>query len=73
MEGLEIVGEAADGLEAVQQVEKLSPDVVLMDLVMREWMGLRRPGRSRIVTVSQRGGVENDDRKTQENPFVLRR
>ncbi len=34
VEGLEIVGEAADGLEAVQQAEKLSPDVVLMDLVM---------------------------------------
>jgi DNA-binding NarL/FixJ family response regulator len=34
MEGLEVVGEAADGLEAVHQAEKLSPDVVLMDLEM---------------------------------------
>jgi len=34
MEGLEVIGEAADGLEALHQAEKLSPDVVLMDLKM---------------------------------------
>ncbi len=34
MQGLEVVGEAADGFEAVQQAEKLGPDVVLMDLKM---------------------------------------
>jgi DNA-binding NarL/FixJ family response regulator len=34
MEGLEVIGEAADGLEALWQAEKLSPDVVLMDLKM---------------------------------------
>ena len=34
MEGLEIVGEAADGLEALHQAERLNPDVVLMDLEM---------------------------------------
>jgi DNA-binding NarL/FixJ family response regulator len=32
--GLEVAGEAADGLEAVRQAEALHPDVVLMDLVM---------------------------------------
>ncbi|MBA3532369.1 MAG: response regulator transcription factor [Ardenticatenales bacterium] len=31
---LELVGEASDGREAVQQAEVLQPDVVLMDLVM---------------------------------------
>jgi NarL family two-component system response regulator LiaR len=31
---IEVVGEAADGLEAVQKVQELLPDVVLMDLVM---------------------------------------
>jgi DNA-binding NarL/FixJ family response regulator len=30
----EVAGEAADGSEAVQQVEKLKPDIVLMDLRM---------------------------------------
>jgi two-component system NarL family response regulator len=34
IEGLEVVGEAADGLEALHQAEKLCPDVVLMDLHM---------------------------------------
>jgi len=31
---LEIIGEAADGLEAVRLTERLNPDVVLMDLGM---------------------------------------
>ena len=34
MEGLEVIGEVANGLEAVREAEKLSPDVVLMDLQM---------------------------------------
>jgi DNA-binding NarL/FixJ family response regulator len=33
-DGLEVVGEAADGEEAVREAERLRPDVVLMDLVM---------------------------------------
>ena len=32
--GIEIVGEAANGVEAVQQVAALPPDVVLIDLEM---------------------------------------
>ena len=32
--GIEIVGEAADGREAVRLVEQCQPDVVLMDLRM---------------------------------------
>ena len=34
MEDLLVVGEAANGFEAVQMVERLSPDIVLMDLEM---------------------------------------
>ena len=34
MLGLEVIGEAADGFEAVRQAEKLGPDVVLVDLKM---------------------------------------
>jgi len=30
MEGLEVIGEAVDGLEALHQAEKLSPDVLKM-------------------------------------------
>jgi NarL family two-component system response regulator LiaR len=32
--GIQIVGEAANGVEAVEQARKLIPDVILMDLVM---------------------------------------
>ena len=32
--GLEIVGEAADGREAVRLAEETSPDVVIMDIAM---------------------------------------
>ncbi len=39
-EGLEVVGEAANGKEALEQVEKLHPDVILMDLVMPEMNGV---------------------------------
>ncbi len=37
---LEVVGEAADGSEAIQQVEKLRPDVVLLDIAMPGLGGL---------------------------------
>lgn len=38
--GLEVVGEAADGREAVQLAEKLAPDIVVMDIVMPELNGV---------------------------------
>ena len=37
---LEIVGEAADGREALEQVAQLQPDVVLMDLLMPVMTGV---------------------------------
>jgi DNA-binding NarL/FixJ family response regulator len=39
-EDLDIVGEAGDGVEAVAQVRKLRPDVVLLDLVMPRLDGI---------------------------------
>ncbi len=33
-DGIEVIGEAGDGAEALEQAEQLEPDVVLMDLVM---------------------------------------
>jgi len=33
-EGLEVVGEALDGLEAIKKAEEIAPDVILMDLNM---------------------------------------
>jgi DNA-binding NarL/FixJ family response regulator len=40
IEGTMIVGEAADGREAVKKVASLKPDVVLMDISMRDMNGL---------------------------------
>ena len=38
---IEVVGEAKNGLEAIELVESLKPDVVLMDLVMPELDGIQ--------------------------------
>lgn len=38
--GMEVVGEAADGLEAVDMAGKMDPDVILMDLMMPRMSGL---------------------------------
>jgi NarL family two-component system response regulator LiaR len=39
-QGIEVVGEAANGRAAVEEAERLTPDVILMDLVMPEMDGV---------------------------------
>ncbi len=39
-EGFEVVGEAADGREAIRRARGLKPDVILMDLRMPELDGV---------------------------------
>lgn len=57
---IEVVGEAADGEQAIQQVERLDPDVVLMDIAMPGLGGIeaalemKRLGRrAKILILSQ--------------------
>jgi len=59
-EDLEVVGEASDGQEAIAAVERLDPDVVLMDIAMPGLGGieasieLKKLGkRARILILSQ--------------------
>jgi DNA-binding NarL/FixJ family response regulator len=63
---LVVVGEAADGREAVRLAEQLSPDVVIMDLAMPGLNGvdatrqiLRRRPRTRVVVLSMHRGEEH--------------
>jgi NarL family two-component system response regulator LiaR len=53
-DGILVVGEAANGKDALAQVERLQPDVVLMDLVMPVMEGIEatRQIRSRLPQVS---------------------
>lgn len=40
-----VIGEAVNGVDAIQQVEQLNPDVILMDLVMPEMNGIDAIGK----------------------------
>jgi DNA-binding NarL/FixJ family response regulator len=54
-DGFEIVGEAADGEEALVQAERLKPDVILMDLVMPKLDGVSAMRELRERTRDGRG------------------
>lgn len=57
---VEVVGEAADGAEAIEAVSRLKPDVVLMDIAMPVMSGLEATRRicaehpdSRVIILTQ--------------------
>jgi DNA-binding NarL/FixJ family response regulator len=57
---VEVVGEASDGKEAIEQVEKLDPDVVVMDIAMPGLGGIeatielkKRGLRAKVLILSQ--------------------
>ena len=62
---LEIVGEVADGLEAVQRAGELHPDVILLDIGLPSLNGIEAARRlrrisphSKILFVSQESSTE---------------
>lgn len=77
----EIVGEAADGLDAVKRTQQLSPDVVLLDLNMPGLSGLEalqlikqdRPECTvLILTVSEEGDELAQALRSGANGYLLK-
>jgi two-component system chemotaxis response regulator CheY len=64
--GGQLAGEAADGVAAISEYDRLTPDIVLMDITMPQMEGIeaaeqivrKHPG-ARIVMVSSVGYQEN--------------
>jgi DNA-binding NarL/FixJ family response regulator len=62
---LQVVGEAVDGLEAVQKAAELNPDLILLDIGLPKLNGLQAAQRilafapqTRIIFVSQESSAE---------------
>ena len=71
-DGIEVIGEASDGQEAILQAERLHPDVVIMDLEMPILDGLQatrqikqRKLAGRVVILSVHSEPEDLDRAMQ--------
>lgn len=54
LEGFEVVGEAADGNEAIEMVQSLSPQVVVLDYMMPNMNGELAAGVIRAVAPDSR-------------------
>ncbi len=62
---LQVVGEASDGLEAVQKAEELQPDLIVLDIGLPKLSGIEaarqireRAPRSKIIFLSQESSTE---------------
>lgn len=79
--GWEVVGEAGNGQEAIEQYKKLGPDAVTLDLVMPEHDGLhalrgiiQANPNAKVVVVSaiEQSGVLKDAFKAGAADFVIK-
>lgn len=52
--GIQVVGEAANGLQSIELVTRLQPDVVLMDLIMPVMDGIEAIQRIMVIRPDQR-------------------
>src|SRR5450756_3042839 len=64
--GGQVIGEAGDGVSAISEYERLTPDIVLMDITMPQMEGIEAAEKivrdhpsARIVMVSSVGYQEN--------------
>jgi DNA-binding NarL/FixJ family response regulator len=62
---LQVVGEASDGLEAIQKAEELQPDLIVLDIGLPKLSGIEaarqirgRAPRSKIIFLSQESSTE---------------
>jgi len=78
---IRVVGEAADGFEAVQLAEELAPDVVIMDITMRDLNGVEatrllrdKCPATRVVMLSMHSNSEHVFRALEAGAagFVLK-
>jgi DNA-binding NarL/FixJ family response regulator len=70
--GWEVVGEASDGIEAVEKVEVLQPDVVVLDVTMPKMNGLEA---CRLIQQKQKlktSGVEVLFVTQHDSPQMMR-
>lgn len=79
---LDVVGEAADGAEALSQARQLAPDVVVMDVRMprvdgiaatRRLAGLDRPPRVLVVTTFEHDSYVLEALEAGAHGFLLKR
>ena len=79
--GWQVVGEAGDGREAIEQYKKLGPDAVTLDLIMPEHDGLyalrgiiQADPEAKVVVVSavEQSGVLKDAFKAGAADFVVK-
>ena len=79
--GWQVVGEAADGREAIEQYKKLNPDLVTLDLVMPEHdgmyalrgiMGADPEAKVVVVSAIEQKGVLKDAFKAGAMDFVVK-